>query len=357
MRLEVQVKPPYPVLIGSGLAETVARAVSADRVALITDSTVGPLHAPAVESALGRAGKAVKRYTVAPGEDSKTLEVFGGLLRAMAQDGFDRKAAVLALGGGVVGDLAGFVAASFMRGLAFYNLPTSLLAMVDAGVGGKTGVNLPEGKNLVGAFWQPQAVFIDIGLLATLPVREFRQGAVEHFKHGLLDDPGILETISHPDFAPGGDPSFLEEAIGCSVAVKARVVATDEREAGVRAHLNLGHSLAHALEAGSGRRPGRRLGHGDAVGYGLLFALKLSALRGMADETARALGFLSWLGPEPLGALELADLKPYLARDKKVAAGSLRWVLLRRLGEPVLAGDISDEELEAAWTFLREVTR
>ncbi len=350
--ITVDVTPPYPVSIGPDLKEAVAETVTATRLALISDAGVAPLHAGALEAALSAAGKEVTRYVVDPGEGSKSLAAFESLLRKLVRDGFDRKAAVLALGGGVVGDLAGFVAASFMRGVDFYNLPTSLLAMVDASVGGKTGVNLPEGKNLVGAFWQPRAVFIDVGYLKTLPEREFKQGAVELFKHGLLEDKDILAAMDHPDFGPHGEPGFLTEVIGRSVAVKARIVAGDEREHGKRAFLNLGHSLAHALEA----RSDHTIAHGDAVAYGLVFAAKLAALRGMADETARTLAFLRWLEPFPLAGIAFSELEPYLARDKKVAAGKLRWVLLERLGEPLLVDDISPGELKAAWAFLREET-
>jgi 3-dehydroquinate synthase len=339
---------PYPVYIGADLLKTLSAEVKADKVALVSDSLVGSLHVGRVEGALEAAGKRVRRYLVPAGESSKRFEVLEGLLREMARDGLNRKSAVLALGGGVVGDLAGFAAAIFMRGIAFYNLPTSLLAMVDASVGGKTGINLPEGKNLVGAFWQPQAVLLDVDFLRTLPQRVFKQGAVELFKHGLLADESILESIYQPGFRPDGDPGFLTEVIGRSVAVKARIVARDEREAGERAHLNLGHSLAHALEAQSDHA----LSHGDAVGYGLVFAAKLAAERGMADETGKTLHFLRWLEPAPLGNATLDELRPYLARDKK----GRRWVLLRRLGEPCLVDDITDRELEAAWRFLREAT-
>lgn len=241
-----------------------------------------------------------------------------------------------------------------MRGLAFAALPTSLLAMVDAAVGGKTGINLPEGKNLVGAFWQPRAVLIDPTVLRTLPEREFRAGAVELFKHGLLADPWLLEAVTRPEFRRDGPAAFLTETVARSVAVKAAIVARDEREGGVRAHLNLGHTLAHALEAATQHR----LSHGDAVAYGLLFAALLSAARGYADETERVARFVAWVAPAPLPELSLDDLLPFIARDKKHLSrargeAQQRWVLLERVTSPVIAGDVTERELRAAWTALQ----
>lgn len=348
MKLAVAVTPPYPIFIESGILERLAEHIGASRVAVISDNNVAPLYAGRVCARLRQSGKRVSLYTVPAGEDSKSLSTFEELLRRLTQDGLERTSAVLALGGGVIGDLAGFVAASYLRGVAFYQCPTSLLAMVDSSVGGKTGVNLPEGKNLVGAFWQPEAVFADVSTLASLPAREFKQGAVELFKHGLLADPTILEDWQDARFRGGGPADFLSDLIARSVKVKADIVATDEREQGARAHLNLGHNLGHALEAYSHHR----LSHGDAVAYGLLFATKLAAQRGWADETARVKVFLEWLEPPPLPPGTLSELKPYLARDKKTRQGTQRWVLLERLGCPQLVDDVTEEELEVAWNYL-----
>ncbi len=348
MKLTVAVQPPYPIFIESGVLGHLAEYIGARRVALISDEHVAPLHAERVCSRLRESGKQVSSYTVPAGEASKSLEVFTGLLRQLAQEGLERTSAILALGGGVVGDLAGFTAASYLRGVTFYQCPTSLLAMVDSSVGGKAGVNLPEGKNLVGAFWQPKAVFADVSTLASLPEREFKQGAVELFKHGLLADPTILEDWPDTRFRPDGPTGFLTDLIARSVQVKADIVAADEREQGVRATLNLGHNLGHALEAYSHHR----LSHGDAVAYGLLFAAKLAAQRGWADEIARVRAFLAWLKPPPLPPCTLRELKPYLARDKKTRGGAQRWVLLERLGCPRVVGDVGEGELEAAWNYL-----
>ena len=348
MKLSVETTPPYPVSVGEGVLEGLAERISQTRVALVSDENVAIHYGEKVGAGLREAGKRVTLYIVPPGEESKTLPVWGDLLQRMAGDGFDRASAVLSLGGGVVSDLAGFVAASFMRGVPFYACPTSLLAMVDASVGGKTGLNLPEGKNLVGAFWQPQAVFADVATLRSLPEREFRVGAVESFKHGLLADPELLNFVHDDTFRPDGSAENLAEHVYRSVSVKANVVAADVHERGRRAHLNLGHTLAHALEA----HTHHRLSHGDAVAYGLLFAAELSALRGYSDETERVRDLLAWLEPPPLNGVSFENLKPFIARDKKGHSGVTRWVLLERVGAPVIVDDVTDEELRLAWQHL-----
>jgi 3-dehydroquinate synthase len=258
---------------------------------------------------------------------------------------------VLALGGGVVGDLAGFVAASYMRGIAFYQIPTTLLAMVDSSVGGKTGINLDEGKNLVGAFWQPKAVFTDVRFLRSLPEREFRQGAVELFKHGLLADKSILADVENPEFNSKGDTTFLIDIIKRSVKVKADIVAVDEKEQNIRAYLNLGHTLAHALEAASHHH----LTHGEAVAYGLVFDAHLSRQRGYADEVERVVRFLNWLKPKALGVTDLGVLEPYMLRDKKNEAGKVKFVILKEIGEPVIVDDITLPERKQAWLALTQL--
>ena len=283
MKLTVALTPPYDVVVEAGVLARAGEFIRAPKLALISDDKVAPLYAETVKKSLEAAGSQVFLYTVPATEDSKSLGTLETLLRRLAQDGFNRQSAVVALGGGIVSDLAGFVAASYMRGVAFYTLSTTLLGMVDASVGGKTGVNLPEGKNLVGAFWQPKTVLMDVSVLATLPEHEFRGGAVELFKHGLLADPKLLDDVVDTRFRCDGPADFLETTIARSVKVKADIVAEDEREGGRRAYLNLGHTLAHALEAYTNHA----LSHGDAVTYGLLFAAKLAAARGYADETER----------------------------------------------------------------------
>ena len=347
--VEVKVEPTYPVKIAAGLLERVADFVEAQHIALISDTNVAPLYAERVEQSLRTSGKTVQRYVVPPSEPSKSTSMFETLLSKMIRDGFTRKGAVVALGGGVVSDLAGFVAASFMRGIDFIICPTSLLAMVDASVGGKTGINLPEGKNLVGAFWQPKTVLIDVATLQTLPEQEFKGGAVELFKHGLLAEPSILTDMAKGEFRRDGPSDFLVDLIERSVQVKADIVAQDEREGGARAHLNLGHTLAHALEAHSKHH----LTHGEAVAYGLLYAAKLAELRGWQGGLEEVRAFLSWVAPKPLPATSLEELKPYIERDKK-KLDRVRWVLLEHAPPPRLADDGSDDHLSRAWDYLQE---
>ena len=348
----VALNPPYSVVVEAGVLARASNYVRAPKIALISDEKVAPLYAETVRESLERSGSRVFLYTVPASEDSKSLETLGILLQGLARDGFSREDAVLALGGGVVSDLAGFVAASYMRGVSFYTASTTLLGMVDAAVGGKTGVNLPEGKNLVGAFWQPKAVLMDPSVLATLPEQEFRGGAVELFKHGLLADPELLDDVTDPRFRRDGPADFLAAAVARSVRVKADIVAEDEREGGRRAFLNLGHTLAHALEA----HTDHALSHGDAVSYGLLFATRLAAARGYADETRRVERFVRWARPKPLPEGPLEPLLPYIARDKKHGARQ-RWVLLKRVGEPVLVDDVRLDELHAAWEYLQNAVR
>ena len=353
LKVSVQVSAAYEVIIDAGFASEVLLSLPAKRIGIISDSTVLAIHGEALLKSLEHAGKQVACYTFSPGETSKTIETFMAASRQFLREGLDRKSAIMALGGGVVGDVAGFVAASYMRGIDFYQLPTSLLSMVDASVGGKTGINTAEGKNLLGAFWQPKAVLISTQTLQTLPLSEFKQGAVEHFKHGLLADSHILDDILHPEFKPQGDPEFLKATIARSVAVKASIVARDERESGERAFLNLGHTLAHALESATRHA----LPHGDAVAYGLLFTALLAKGRGFADETGRVLELLRWLKPAPLLIERLEVLEPYMLRDKKAEAGKLRFVLLREVGQPELVTDISLEERQVAWSDLGRLTK
>lgn len=341
----------YDVRVGArGLADLGAQLIQrglAGPAALVSDENVARLHGEAALAALQSAGFAAELIALPAGEQHKTLATVASLLERFVALGLERGSTVVALGGGVVGDLAGFVAASYLRGVALYQVPTSLLAMVDASVGGKTGLDLPEGKNLVGAFWQPRAVIADVATLRTLPQSEFRQGTVEAFKHGLLAAPDLLDAFG-PGWLPQAPVERLREVVARSVEVKAAVVAADEREAGVRAHLNLGHTLAHALEAASGHA----LAHGDAVGYGLVFASLLARARGHADLVDLTTRFLRWLAPAPLPRADLATLRRFMARDKKVAAGRLRMVLLEDVGRPVVVSDVTDAELAAAWSEL-----
>jgi len=364
--VRVEVDPPYPVVVGPGTVQRLAavlrdQGVALERhVAVVSDEHVARIHGHAVHAALAMAGAHVTNVAVAPGEGSKSLATVAQVCSALSRAGVDRGGLVVALGGGVVGDLAGFVAAAYLRGLPFVQVPTSLLAMVDASVGGKTGVNLPEGKNLVGAFHQPLAVIADTTLLRTLPAAAFREGGVELVKAGWLADPGLASaflgygrggTAQAAAGSVGADAADLPDLIARAVRVKADIVAADPTEAGVRAHLNLGHTLAHALETGSEHA----LSHGEAVAYGLAFAAELGAERGWFDWRGEARSLLLWLAPRPLPRLPFETLLTLVARDKKRVGTTRRFVLLRRRADPVVVDDVDDVALERAWSALVEV--
>ena len=358
--LTVGVTPPYPVRVGPGVLAEAAEHLPGRRVALVSDAHVAPLYADAAEARLAAAGRHVLRLVVPAGEGSKSVRVWDDLLRALAGDGFGRDDAVLALGGGVVGDLAGFVAASYARGIAVVQAPTSLLAMADAAIGGKTGVNLPEGKNLVGAFWQPRAVLMDVSTLRTLPPEVFLHGAVEVFKHGLLADPELAAAVLDGRLAQDADPAQLTRWVAASARVKADVVARDEREEGeARATLNLGHTVAHALEAVTSHA----LAHGEAVAWGLLYAAHLSRLdaaargRDGADWTDAVRRLITTVRPAPPPELAWPALEPYLGLDKKNREGRRRWIVADAPGAARLAGDVPPERERAAWAaFVDDVT-
>ena len=345
--VQVMLEPPYTVRVGHGLLDSVA--VPHARVALLVDERVLELHAPRLVSSLERAGSQVSLHALPAGEACKTLEVHACLLSGLAQDGLTRDAAVIALGGGATSDLAGYVAASYLRGVAFYVCPTTLLAMVDASVGGKTGVNLPEGKNLVGAFHQPRGVWADLDALLTLSDRTFREGAAEAFKHGLITDGKLCDAILEPGF-DAHSPN-LEQVVTDAIQVKADVVSRDPFEAGERAFLNFGHTLAHALEAVTHHA----LPHGEAVGYGMHYAAILCRTLGYADLTDRTRAFLAYQKPAPLPKLEFADVEGFMSRDKKADAESVRFVLLEDIGEPRL-GRVPRSAQILAWdAFWRDV--
>ncbi|WP_285522877.1 3-dehydroquinate synthase [Deinococcus rhizophilus] len=337
--MKVGGEQPYTVTVGAGLLARVR--VPQRHVALIHPADLPPAFVETVQAALSP----TVTVSVPPRDGCKTLAVYADVLSQLAAANLPRDGAVVGLGGGAATDLAGFVAASYLRGVAFYTLPTTLLGMVDAAVGGKTGVNLPEGKNLVGAFWPPQAVWCDTDTLTTLPSEIFREGAAEAYKHGLIADPSLLPRVLSPDFRPG-DPG-LEATLADAIRVKAEVVTRDPTEQGERAHLNFGHTLAHALEA----HTHHAIPHGEAVGYGMHYAALLSRALGGADLTAHTRAFLRWQRPTPLPDLTFDDLWPYMARDKKADADGVRFVLLHDLGRPYLGrvpGAVLRREF-AAW--------
>ncbi len=338
----------YPILIGPGLLDdraALSEAVTASDVMVVTNDVVAPLYLERLLNGLG--GRRVETALLPDGERYKTLETTARVLDALVGARMNRDACVLALGGGVIGDLAGFAAACYQRGVDFVQVPTTLLAQVDSSVGGKTGVNHPGGKNLIGAFHQPRAVISDTGTLRSLPVRELRAGLAEVIKYGLVADAVFLDWLeSNLEDLLALDPAAVEHAVRRCCEIKAAIVAEDEHEHGARALLNLGHTFGHAIEAAAGY--GEWL-HGEAVGVGMLMAADLSQRLGWigSAEVQRVRELLGRAGLRAsaprIGAGKALEL---MAMDKKVLAGRIRLVLLTRLGEGVVSGDYPVELLQ-----------
>jgi 3-dehydroquinate synthase len=337
-----------PILIGSGLLghEVLREHVPERATLIVTNRTVEPLYLERVVSAL--AGRPTATLALPDGEQYKTLAGIEPIFDALVAARVNRDGSIVALGGGVVGDMAGFAAACYQRGIDCIQLPTTLLAQVDSSVGGKTGVNHPGGKNLIGAFHQPRAVIADTAVLGTLPPREFRAGLAEVIKYGLLGDLEFLGWIEHEiDALLAFDSAALETAIFRSCTAKARIVAEDEREHGRRALLNLGHTFGHAIENATGY--GTWL-HGEAVAVGMLLAAELSARLGWLStkDVARVRTLLGRAGL-PTAAPRIGGRRALelMGMDKKVDRGRVRLVLLRRLGDAVVTGDYPGDALEA----------
>ena len=340
----------YPIYIGEGLlarADLLLPHLAGRQVAIVTNETVAPLYLDTLKRSL--AGRDIATVVLPDGEAFKTWEtlqlIFDGLLQAR----HDRKTTVIALGGGVVGDMAGFAAACYQRGVDFIQVPTTLLSQVDSSVGGKTGINHPLGKNMVGAFYQPNAVIIDTEVLGTLPAKELSAGLAEVIKYGLICDLPFLAWLEeHVEALRQLQPAALIEAIERSCAAKARVVGVDERESGLRAILNLGHTFGHAIETHMGY--GQWL-HGEAVAAGTVMALEMSARLGWisAAERDRGIRLLQRAGLPVVPPAEMSpeDFLEHMAVDKKVLDGRLRLVLLRSLGDAVITDDFPREVLEA----------
>lgn len=355
--LQVQLgERSYPITFGAGLESQIAEAVGSARghgrrLVVVTDENVRTAAAALFTGALAD----LPTFVVSPGEGSKSLAVFADACEFMARERIDRGGVLIAVGGGVVGDLGGFLAASYLRGIDFWQIPTTLLAMVDSAVGGKTGVNLAAGKNLVGAFHQPRAVICDMALLRTLPPREFAAGMAEVIKYGLLADRVLFEQLERQPMRAADDPRLAGVVRECC-AIKAAVVQADERElapSGGRALLNLGHTFAHAIEAVAGY--GQYL-HGEAVGVGLVAAARLSEQLGLipADDVTRvrqvvAAHALPVRLCEPLPRAALLDA---MQRDKKVKHGRLRFVVLEALGAAATRDGVDTALAAAIWDEL-----
>jgi len=341
----------YDILIGRGLIDQAGREIAERlpkvRAAIVADAHVGPLYRDRLAESLQAAGIASVGIDVPAGEGSKNFAILESVVRGILAARLERGDIVVALGGGVIGDLSGFAASITRRGMRFVQLPTSLLAQVDSSVGGKTGINTPEGKNLVGAFHQPSLVLADTAVLDTLPLRELRAGYAEVAKYGLIDDPiffAWLEANWRGIFSGGPE---REHAVATSCRAKARVVVADEHETGERALLNLGHTFGHALEAATSYASDR-LVHGEGVAIGMVLAHRFSARMNLCspDDAVRVTKHLRDVGlPTELSEIpgELPDadgLMALIAQDKKVSRGTLTFILTRGIGEAFIAKDV-----------------
>lgn len=347
----------YPIYIGSGLIgqpDPLKKHIAGRRVAIVTNETVAPLYLAKVRAHLDTLQPV--DVILPDGEQHKSLEVLNRVFDALLKAHCDRRTTLIALGGGVIGDMAGFAAACYQRGVPFIQVPTTLLSQVDSSVGGKTGVNHPLGKNMIGAFYQPRAVIIDTDTLNTLPDRELSAGLAEVIKYGLIRDPEFFSWLeAHLDKLLARDAEALAYAIHRSCRNKAEVVAADERESGVRATLNLGHTFGHAIETGLGY--GKWL-HGEAIAAGMVMAADLSHRLGwLTAEDVTSIEKLIRRARLPVRApasLLPARFLELMAVDKKVQDGRLRLVLLKRLGEAVVTDEFPRAELEKTLTSMRE---
>jgi 3-dehydroquinate synthase len=337
----------YPILIGKGLLgrpQLFEQHLHAREVLIVSNTTVAPLYLPTLTSSLGK--RRTVEVILADGEAHKTLGNASRVLDVLIANRLARDCAVLALGGGVVGDLAGFAAACYQRGVDFVQLPTTLLAQVDSAVGGKTGVNHAGGKNLIGAFHQPVLVVNDTATLASLPVRELRAGLAEVIKYGVMADAALFEWLeSHLDELLAGDSEALAHIIRRSCEIKAAVVARDERERGERALLNLGHTFGHAIESATGYREWL---HGEAVGAGLAMAAAMSNACGFLDaaDSKRVQQLIARAGlPCRIDSVAPAAALDHMKIDKKVLGGRLRLVLLHAIGRAFVTADYPPEAL------------
>ncbi|MBI3044150.1 MAG: 3-dehydroquinate synthase [Betaproteobacteria bacterium] len=339
----------YPIHIGAGLlarAELMAERLPHGKAAVVTNTIVEPLYLMPLQRALEARGVTVVPITLPDGETHKNWETLNRVFDALLEHRCERGTALIALGGGVIGDLAGFAAAIYQRGVPYIQVPTTLLAQVDSSVGGKTAINHPLGKNMIGAFYQPLAVISDTDTLATLPAREMAAGLAEVIKYGLIRDPGFFDWLEgNMAGLVKREPGVLAHAIERSCANKAEVVALDERETGPRALLNFGHTFGHAIEAGTGYD---RWLHGEAVGAGMALATRLSHRLGLIgrDEVERVTTILAAAGlPVTAPDLGLERYLGLMGHDKKVEGGRIRFILLKGIGEAFMTDQVPAKAL------------
>ena len=363
----IQVKTPsanYPVVIGTGLLKDLSTRCAAltgkklPRIFVVTSPAIWGLWGKQLSASFK--DKPVVLF-IPPGEQHKRMRTMERLCEELAAAGADRDSLLLAFGGGIVGDATGFLAAIYMRGIRYVQIPTTLLAQVDSSVGGKTGVNLARGKNLVGAFNHPLAVFADIDLLGTLPPRELHAGLQESVKAGIIRDAKLFAYMEKNIAAVrSGDAVALQHVVTASVRMKADVVAIDERESGLRMILNFGHTVGHAIEAATGYK---KLLHGEAIGWGMIAALMIAAGRGLltAEQTGRMIALILAYGPLPPFRVQPIKLAALTGGDKKNRGGVKRFVLPTKIGATVTVTDVSDDELlrgiEEMFAVMKQVTQ
>jgi len=344
----------YPIHIGSGLMEQthlILPHLAQKRVLVVTNTTVAPLYLAPLTATLEAGGVAVTSVLLPDGEAYKNWETLNLIFDALLTQRAERKTTLIALGGGVIGDMTGFAAASYQRGVPFIQIPTTLLSQVDSSVGGKTGINHPLGKNMIGAFYQPQLVLADTATLKTLPARELSAGLAEVIKYGLIWDIEFLAWLeANMDKLRALDPVAITHAIFRSCEIKAQVVAQDEREGGIRAILNLGHTFGHAIETGMGY--GNWL-HGEAVAAGMVMAVEASQRLGWLTEAdvARTRALIRAAGlPDAAPDLGVETWLEYMGHDKKIEGGKMRFVLLKKMGEAVITADVPTDVLTGVLT-------
>ena len=340
----------YDIVIGANLADRVALMIAKDHRApvtvVVTDENVAPLYGAPLAESLSGTGRKVETVIIPAGESAKNIDTVMTVVRGLLAAGADRTSLVVAVGGGVVGDIVGFAASMFMRGIPYVQIPTTLVAQTDSSVGGKTGVDLPEGKNLIGAFYQPAAVIVDLSALETLPAREYSSGLAEVVKYALLDGEGLLAMLeANVELVVGRDLSVLEEVVERSCRIKQGIVQVDERESGLRRILNLGHTVGHALESATDYR----MSHGEGVAIGMVAALHLSELRHGLSKTvrSRAVELLETFGlPTAMPAdVDVAEVIARTKSDKKREGDKVNFVLLKDVGMPFVDASVSDSLL------------
>ena len=344
----------YPIIIGNGILQEVGSSLRqfnfSSPIALVSNTTVFPLYGAAVSRSLSASGLTCTEIILPDGEEYKTLPHAERILDALLQARLDRKSAIVALGGGVIGDLAGFAASVYMRGIDFIQIPTTLLAQVDSSVGGKTGVNHARGKNMIGTFWQPRLVWIDIDTLVSLPRREFVAGTAEIIKYGIIWDRGLFDFLENfADDVLRLDRNPLRHIIFRSCEIKAEVVRRDEREGGLRAILNFGHTIGHALETATGYTA---FLHGEAVAIGMYIEAEIARLMGLIyqDEVLRIRRLISTYGL-PSAIPRNIDLEMFFASmklDKKAVSGAIRFILPDRIGSVTLQGSVPESVIRKA---------